>query len=98
MRKLKDLFIFNINKREGKRKTMGSNWKLSKAIKNNDLEKVKYLLEQGADLHAFSEEALRFAAEYGHLELVKYLLQQGANLHAWGDYALSHAAKMATWR
>ena len=54
---------------------MDSKKKLFEAIKNNDLEKVKYLLEQGANLHDENEEALQRAAENGHLEVVKYLLE-----------------------
>ena len=46
-------------------KTMDS--KLFEAVKNNDLENIKYLVEQGADLHAGDNWALRKAAKNGHL-------------------------------
>jgi len=49
------------------------------AARNGHRELVKYLLEQGADLHAENDEALQLAAVNGHLEVVKYLLEQGAD-------------------
>ena len=58
---------------------MNTETKLFKAIENNDLEKVKYLPEQGADLHAKNDWALQYAAKNGHLEVVKYLLEQEAD-------------------
>ena len=59
-------------------KTMDS--KLFEAVKNNDLDSMKHLVEQGANLHAKNvDKALQRAAENGHLEVVKYLLEQGAD-------------------
>ena len=62
---------------------------------NGYLEIVKYLLEQGANLHLQreDEDALQMAAENGHLEIVKYLLEQGANLHAADNGALRWTAR-----
>jgi ankyrin repeat protein len=40
---------------------------------------VKYLLGQGADIHAQNELALCEALKHGHFLLAIYLLQQGAN-------------------
>jgi ankyrin repeat protein len=37
------------------------------------LEVVKYLVEQGADIHAFDDYALRFANSNKHREVVNYL-------------------------
>ena len=51
------------------------------------------MLEQGANLHADNEKALRLAALYGHLEVVKYLLEEGANHRADDDWALGWAAR-----
>ena len=62
---------------------------LLEAVKNNDLESIKDLVEQGANLHTENEEALRCAAEKGHLEVVKYLI----DLHASEDGALRWAAE-----
>lgn len=37
----------------------------------------EYLVEQGADIHANGDYALRWAAKNGHLDVVKYLVKQG---------------------
>ena len=58
---------------------MDNKSKLYKAIENNDLESIKYLLEQGANLQAENDQALRLAAENGHLKVVKHLVEQGAD-------------------
>ena len=58
---------------------MDSKSKLFEAVKNNDLDSMKYLLEQEVDLHVYDNKALQHAAEKGHLEIVKYLLEQGAD-------------------
>jgi len=63
-----------------------------KAIQNNQIDKVKNLLDQGADIHDDNDWALRESAFYGYLEIVKFLLTQGANIHADDDYALREAA------
>ena len=47
---------------------------LLQACKSGDLEVVKYLVSQGADINW----AVRYASENGHLEVVKYLVSQGA--------------------
>jgi ankyrin repeat protein len=45
-------------------------------------------VEQGADIHAKDDEALRCSAENRRLEVVKYLVEQGANIHDNDDFAL----------
>ena len=50
------------------------------ALKGN-IEEVKRLVEEGADVHAGQEAALRYAAENGHLETVKWLVEAGADIH-----------------
>ncbi len=49
------------------------------ASENGHLEVVKYLVEQGANIHAYAAFALRWAFRNGHIEIVKYLEEQGAN-------------------
>ena len=39
------------------------------------------MLEQGADIHAQGDLALRWAAMCGRLEIVKYLIERGADIH-----------------
>ena len=56
------------------------------------LEMVKYLVENGADIHARNDNALREASRYGHLDIVKYLVENGADIHALNDEALRMAS------
>ena len=67
--------------------------KLWEYAKYGHLEVVKYLVSQGADIHANNERALRRACEEGHLDVVKYLVEQGANIHADNEYALHWASR-----
>jgi len=62
------------------------------AVRTGQLGLLKKAVEKGADIHAYEDEALRYASCYGHLEMVKYLVEQGADIHATNDCALSHAA------
>ncbi len=48
------------------------------ASEDGNLDVVKYLVSQGADIHADKDWALGLAAENGHLAIVKYLKLQGA--------------------
>jgi len=38
---------------------------------------VKFLVKQGADIHAGDDDALRGAARNGHLDVVKFLEGKG---------------------
>jgi len=50
------------------------------------------LIKEGADVHAYDDQALRLAAENGHTETVELLLDRGADVHAYDDQALRCAA------
>ena len=52
---------------------------LRRASENGYLEVVKYLVEQGADIHSDNDYPLRAAASYGHLAVVNYLVENEAN-------------------
>ena len=55
-------------------------------------EVVDLLLSQaGASVHAWDDEALRFACGNGHISTVELLLDRGANLHAVDDEPLLFA-------
>ncbi|MHA1353556.1 MAG: ankyrin repeat domain-containing protein, partial [Candidatus Heimdallarchaeota archaeon] len=54
---------------------------------------VKYLVEQGADIHAKDDYALRWSAAYGHIDVVKYLVEHGADIHAEDDHAIQLSAE-----
>lgn len=54
---------------------------------------VNYLVENGADIHADNEYALRESASGGHLRVVEYLAQKGADIHADTDFAIRWSAR-----
>jgi len=60
---------------------------LFNAIENNDVNEVKRLIEDGADLEARDERkrtALYVACSEGHLEIAKLLIENGADIEAKG--------------
>jgi ankyrin repeat protein len=65
---------------------------LIQAVKECNLIKVKHLIEQGADIHADNDWALRLSAANGHLEVVKYLVEHGADIHSYKYQALRYSA------
>jgi Ankyrin repeats (3 copies) len=52
----------------------------SAAVGNNN--RVKELLQEGADIHAHNDEALMVAAREGHTDVVKTLFDSGADIYA----------------
>jgi ankyrin repeat protein len=66
---------------------------LYKASQNGNLEVVRYLVENSADVHHCDGWALRRASENGHLEVVKYLVKCGADIHVNNDIALRLASQ-----
>ena len=63
------------------------------AAGNGNTALVGKLLDEGADIHAASECALRRATDNGHTGTVALLIERGANIHAVNDIALRSAAK-----
>ena len=60
---------------------------LSRVARENDLESVKILVENGADVNAASIigwTALKWAAQLGNLDMVNYLISKGANVNEAG--------------
>jgi hypothetical protein len=53
---------------------------------------VEFLVAHGADIHANTDGALRFAAHGGHLPVVEFLVAHGADIHANTDGALRNAS------
>lgn len=69
---------------------MNKEWK--DATKQGDLEKVRSLLEEGADINArdrYGQTALMNAAHGGQVELVRLLIEKGADLNVSAKYNLS---------
>ena len=64
-----------------------------KGAKNGHLHIVKYLAEQGQDIHKDDEAVLRYSAKNGHLDVVKYCVEEHqADIHAGEGFALRHSA------
>jgi ankyrin repeat protein len=81
-------------KNNNKRKYKMANGKLlSKAAEEGNLKTVKFLVENGANIHCNNEAPLHYAVKNGHLKTVKYLVEQGADIHARNDYAVRWAAR-----
>ena len=59
---------------------------------HGDIERIKYLVSQGADIKYNDDYAIRCASANGHLEVVKYLVSLGANIRADDDYAVRLAS------
>jgi hypothetical protein len=53
-----------------------------KAIQNNDLATIQYLVTQGADVTVQDNHAVVLASDGGHLTTVQYLVSQGADVTA----------------
>jgi ankyrin repeat protein len=64
---------------------MSLNEELLDASKKGDVEKVKKLLKEGADVNAkdrFGFTPLHYTALNGHFEVVKLLIERGADVNA----------------
>jgi uncharacterized protein len=69
---------------------MNKEWK--EATKRGDLERVRSLLENGADINSKDEHgqtALMNAAHAGHVQLVRLLIEKGTDLNVTAKYNLS---------
>ncbi len=62
---------------------------LFQAVKNGDLDKIKRLLSEGANVNAkdyYGKTPLHYAVDKGYLNIAKYLISKGANVNAKDDY------------
>ena len=62
--------------------------KFIEAVKSNLPHIVQFMIEHGADVHAYNDWALTFTIIHGHLEVVKLLISAGANIRVISDSAL----------
>ena len=60
--------------------------------KFGNLERLKHLVSQGADVHFNDDAIFRIAAKYGQLKIMKYLVSQGADIHVKNEIALRYAS------
>ncbi len=51
------------------------------AVEINDIERIKYLLNRGVDIHTQNDRALMIASKNGNLDLVRYLISKGADIN-----------------
>lgn len=65
---------------------------LCDAARDGDLETVKRLHVQGADIHYRDDAAIKVAASRGHLDVVEYLVAYGANVAIQHNYPVRFAA------
>ncbi len=84
--------IFEQTYYQPKRVTVVIDRALQSAVGANQLEVVKYLVSEGADVDEGEGEALMLAAGRGHLDMIKYLLSLGVDIHRGDGVALISAA------
>ena len=65
---------------------------LLRSITYNKFNKVKFLVENGTDIHINNDEPLMTAITYGHLDIVKVLVKNGADIHVDNDLPLINAS------
>ncbi len=56
-------------------------------------EKIKYLIDSGADIHQNNDQSLLGAIAYANNDIAIYLIENGANIHADNDYALRYSVR-----
>ena len=83
----KEYSLFSVKQKESYYNNMNDDEKFDKAIKFDDLDFYKYLIEKGAKI---GDRAVEKLAETGNLELVTYLVEKGAKIR---DYAIGYAIK-----
>ena len=78
---------------------MDINDEFVEACRNDELEKVKYLLTSpDLNIHAYDDKGFRLACRNGHLDVVKYLLtspdlKEHADIHAQKDWGFKLACE-----
>ena len=65
---------------------------LMESAKIGDLDKIKFLFENGTDIHTLNNYSICLASENGHLEVVKFLFENGANICAKNNYSICYAS------
>ena len=75
----KEYYLFSVKQKESYYSNMNENKKLQKAIKFNELDMVRYLVEEKG--LKISEDAISIALKNRHLDMVKYLVGKGAKIN-----------------
>jgi hypothetical protein len=58
-----------------------------------NLEEVKELIQQGADIHYDDDRPIVEASVYGNFKIVKYLIEQGVDIHTHNDIAFTNCCE-----
>jgi hypothetical protein len=59
---------------------------LAAASARGDLQEVKRLINEGADVHYSDDLPLRRSVDFGRLDVVKYLISKGADPYAYDNW------------
>jgi len=84
-----DLVMVAINNRNV---TDDNCYYLYTAVEGGNLEVVKYLVSQGADIRTGDDSSVKSACWNGRLEILKYLVSRGADIHAGNDSSVRQAS------
>jgi len=72
-------------------------WKAKRVIlgprRRINLQVIKQLVEDGANIHVDNDWPLIWAAGNGYLDIVEFLVEKGANIHIYNDEPLKLAAE-----
>lgn len=61
-------------------------------ITKSNINKLKELVDDGANIHVDNDYSMELAATVGNLEIVKYLMRLGVSVHTRNDAALRFAS------
>jgi ankyrin repeat protein len=64
---------------------------LIEAVESGNLEEVKRLLSEGADVHENDDQAIIVACSYCYLEVIKLLVAHGADIHTKKNFVFKSA-------
>ncbi len=68
------------------------NEKLLEAVKSNEIEEVKKLIKEGADVNVvdkYGKTALHKASYWGYSKIVKMLIEKGADVNMVDEYEIT---------
>jgi ankyrin repeat protein len=66
---------------------------LMNAIGRRDLQEVKRLVSEGADIHYGDDDPMYFAVIYNDLNMLEYLISEGADIHVADEVAFRVAVE-----
>ena len=66
---------------------------LISAIYSRQFRIVKFLVENGADIHTWREWPFTYSVENGYLEILQYCVEKGVDIHLKNEHALRWAAR-----